>query len=53
MEYVGVDVIERSQPRSVKGKMRRRKLKSGVKWQEELKQKGVTQDLRVFAVYRP
>jgi hypothetical protein len=40
-----VSVTERSQPKGVKPKMRERKLRSGVYWQGELKQKGANNAL--------
>ena len=43
MEYVGVSVTERGQQRRVKPKMKGRKLRSGVFWQGEIKQKGIQQ----------
>lgn len=41
MKQVGVKVIQRSHPKGVTPKMRGRKLRIGVHWQETLKQKGV------------
>ena len=37
----GVSVIQLSEPKGIKVKMRRRKLRSGVNWQGALKQKAV------------
>jgi hypothetical protein len=44
----GVSIIERSQRKGVKPKMRGRELSSGVNWQGALQQKGVKQGLYVI-----
>jgi hypothetical protein len=41
MELRGASVIERSEPKGVKPKMKGHKLRSGVNWQGELKEKGI------------
>jgi len=48
MELVGVTIIECSQLKCIKPKMRGRKLRSVVQWQGALKQKGMKQVIRVF-----
>jgi hypothetical protein len=45
--FFRVRVIESSEPKGVKPKMRARKLLSGVNWQGTLNQKGVKQGLGV------
>jgi hypothetical protein len=52
MKWVDVSVIECSQPKGVKQKVRERKLKSGANAQRTLKQKGVIQGLRVIRHWR-
>jgi hypothetical protein len=44
---VGVSIIEFSQSKGIKPKMRERKLRSGVNWQGALKQNGIKQGLGV------
>jgi hypothetical protein len=43
MEYVGISLIDRIQPKGIKPNMGGRKLRSGVYWQAALKQEGVKQ----------
>ena len=43
MEQVGISVLEHSQQKGIKPKMRRCKSRSGVYWQEVLKQKDIKQ----------
>ena len=48
MELVGVNIIECSQPKGFKLKMRAHKLRRITQWQGALKQKGIKQGLHVF-----
>jgi len=48
MELVGVNIIECSQPKGIKLKMRVHKLRNMAQWQGVLKQKGIKQGLHVF-----
>ena len=41
MELVGIGIIEHSQPKGIKLKMRGHELRTGVYWQGALKQKDV------------
>lgn len=46
-----LSVLERSQPKGVKSKIMKGKLRTGVNWQGTLKKKGVKQELGVYRAH--
>jgi hypothetical protein len=46
-----LSILERSQPKGVKSKIIKGKLRTGVNWQGTLKKKGVKQELGVYRAH--